>query len=68
MMDAFRQWRIVLICLQAVAATSSFGQPLFSYGDESVSKAEFLKAYHKNNATAKPTEKSYRDYLDLYLR
>lgn len=27
-----------------------------------------MKAYRKNNASAKPSEKSYHDYLELYLR
>src|SRR5882724_10435173 len=43
-------------------------QNLITYGNESVSKAEFLKAYRKNNTTGKPTEKSYREYLDLYTK
>lgn len=43
-------------------------QVLFTYGGKSVTKNEFLKAYNKNNADSKPTEKSYRDYLELYIR
>src|SRR5882724_1338053 len=43
-------------------------QNLITYGNESVSKEEFLKAYRKNNTTGKPTEKSYREYLELYTR
>lgn len=43
-------------------------QVLFTYGNKSVTKNEFLKAYSKNNAETKPTEKSYRDYLELYIR
>ena len=43
-------------------------QTLFSYGSKSVSKGDFLKAYSKNNNEGKPTEKSYRDYLELYIR
>src|SRR5271163_3306108 len=68
MMATFRRLSIVFIALQVLAVTSSFGQNLFSVGDESVSKADFLKAYHKNNTAAQPTEKSYRDYLNLYIR
>ncbi len=29
---------------------------------------EFIKAYQKNNANSKATEKAYRDYLNLYIR
>lgn len=43
-------------------------QTLFTYGNKNVSKAEFLRAYNKNNTTASNTEKAYRDYLDLYTR
>ncbi len=43
-------------------------QSLFTYGSHTVSKEEFLKAYNKNNAETRPTESSYREYLDLYVR
>ncbi len=43
-------------------------QTLFSYGPYKVSKAEFLRAYNKNNSTGNGTPKAYRDYLDLYTR
>jgi len=47
---------------------SGFSQTLFTYGDQPVSKEDFLKAYRKNNTTGKPTSKSYREYLELYIR
>lgn len=43
-------------------------QVLFTYGGRSVTRNEFLKAYNKNNAESRPDEKSYRDYLELYIR
>ena len=43
-------------------------QTLFTVDGNPVTKDEFLKAYNKNNNGAKPTERSYRDYLDLYIR
>jgi peptidyl-prolyl cis-trans isomerase SurA len=43
-------------------------QTLFSVDGVGVGKDEFLKAYNKNNNGQKPTEKSYRDYLELYIR
>ncbi|WP_207514818.1 peptidylprolyl isomerase [Longitalea luteola] len=43
-------------------------QQLFTYGGKTVTTSEFLKAYNKNNSDSKPTEKSYRDYLELYIR
>jgi peptidyl-prolyl cis-trans isomerase SurA len=50
-----------------IAATAD-AQVLFTYGGKAVTKNEFLKAYNKNNSEGKPTEKSYRDYLELYIR
>src|SRR5258708_18787467 len=43
-------------------------QTLFTCGGMNVSKEDFLKAYNKNNTGEKATEKSYRDYLELYIR
>ena len=43
-------------------------QTLFSVDGSDVTKDEFLKAYNKNNSGQKPTEKSYKDYLELYIR
>ena len=43
-------------------------QPLFTYGNKSVSKEEFLKAFNKNNTYEKTNEKALREYLDLYTK
>ena len=43
-------------------------QTLFTVDGAAVTKDEFLKAYNKNNNGQKPTDKSYRDYLELYIR
>jgi peptidyl-prolyl cis-trans isomerase SurA len=48
--------------------TTADAQSLFTYGTRSVTKEEFLKAYNKNNTETKPSEQSYREYLDLYTR
>ncbi len=56
------------IILLTVFSSAIFAQTLFTYGNQSVTKDEFLKAYQKNNADKKSTEQSYRDYLELYLR
>jgi peptidyl-prolyl cis-trans isomerase SurA len=42
-------------------------QTLFTYGTKTVNKEEFLKAYNKNNTTAEQSEKSLREYLNLYI-
>jgi peptidyl-prolyl cis-trans isomerase SurA len=66
---------MTVISKAAVAATllifmaaKGNAQVLFTYGGKSVTKNEFLKAYNKNNAESTPGEKSYRDYLELYVR
>lgn len=43
-------------------------QTLFTYGNKPVTKAEFLRAYEKTKTLERPTEQSYRDYLDLYMK
>ncbi|HEX3935011.1 MAG TPA: peptidylprolyl isomerase, partial [Puia sp.] len=48
--------------------SSLHAQTLFSVDGNEVTKDEFLKAYNKNNSGQKPTEKSYKDYLELYIR
>ena len=65
-----RPARIYFVCflLSTLFFINARAQTLFTYGDQSVSKEEFLKAYKKNNVKTKPTDKSYRDYLELYSR
>ncbi len=43
-------------------------QTLFSYGNKTVTRQEFLDAFAKNNTVSPVTEKAYVDYLELYLR
>lgn len=57
----------VATLLILMAATLN-AQVLFTYGGKPVTKNEFLKAYSKNNSESKPSDKSYRDYLELYVR
>ena len=48
--------------------TTSHAQTLFTYGTNAVTKAEFLKAYNKNNAGQAGSAQTYREYLDLYTK
>lgn len=57
-----------ITALLVLFASIIHAQTLFTYGNNSVSKEEFLRAFNKNNTSASNTEKSYRDYLDLYTR
>jgi peptidyl-prolyl cis-trans isomerase SurA len=59
---------VALIFLLLIYSKSFFGQTLVRYGNQTISRDEFLKAYSKNNVKVRPTEKAYRDYLDLYIR
>src|ERR1700726_3196708 len=54
--------------LSAALFTTGTAQTLVTIDGQGVSKEDFLKAYNKNNTTEKATEKSYKDYLDLYTR
>jgi peptidyl-prolyl cis-trans isomerase SurA len=46
-------------------ATNS--QTIFTFGNDSVDKEEFLRVYQKNNRNITYDEKSIREYLDLYI-
>jgi peptidyl-prolyl cis-trans isomerase SurA len=48
--------------------SSSYCQSLFTYGSNSVSKDEFLRAYNKNKTPGVNKEQAIRDYLDLYIK
>src|SRR5580700_2561066 len=61
--------RILFLSLLILLFSSSLtAQTLFTVDGTPTSKEEFLKAFSKNNTGIVPTEKSYRDYLELYIR
>ncbi|MGN6569707.1 MAG: hypothetical protein ACTHJ0_17230, partial [Flavipsychrobacter sp.] len=47
---------------------SGFAQTLFTYGNNAVSKDEFLRVYKKNSLSKTPdySEAALKDYLNLY--
>lgn len=55
---------LTALCLAATFSVPA--QTLFTYGSNKVSANEFLRAFQKNNQ-GPVTEKSLRDYLDLYI-
>jgi peptidyl-prolyl cis-trans isomerase SurA len=59
---------VVLISLLLFFSNSFFGQTLVRYGNQTITREEFLIAFRKNNSHVKATEKAYRDYLNLYIR
>ncbi len=61
--------KLVLTCLvSGLYISSAMAQTLFTYGNNSVSKDEFLRVYQKNSLNKQPdySEKALREYLDLY--
>ena len=59
---------VQLLCSFLILSSSLSAQTLFTCDGRDVSKDDFLKAYGKNNTGEKASEKSYREYLDLYIR
>jgi len=57
---------VTLLLLSGVSTVKA--QSLFTIDGSGTSKEEFLKAYNKNNNGNKASDKSYRDYLELYIR
>ncbi len=68
MRNVFSSLILALVGFATCMIEKSSAQSLLQYGDGTISKEEFLRAYQKNNNSGKPTEKSYRDYLELYTR
>ncbi len=59
--------QLALLVVLAIAACVAKSQPLFTYGNKSVTKEEFLKAYHKNPTNESDKKKALKEYLDLYI-
>lgn len=57
-----------VIILFLLSASGVRAQNLFTIDNVPVTRDEFLRAYNKNNTAQRPTDKSYRDYLNLYIR
>ena len=64
----FRLRTFFVTILSLVFLNTVIAQPIFTNGNKPVSKEEFLKAYRKNNTEEKPSDKAYREYLELYIR
>ena len=61
-----KNWLPVICFL--LATSTAFSQTLFTYGNYSVSAADFLRAYNKNNLQTTTSKSSaMREYLDLYI-
>lgn len=60
--------KVIAFSVAIITFTNSKAQTLFTYGKNSVSKAEFLRAFNKNNVDGSPGYQAFRDYLELYTR
>ncbi len=58
--------KFVLLFAMALGSVALYSQTLISYGNNSVSKDEFLRAYNKNKTPVTDKEKSLREYITLY--
>jgi len=57
-----------LIFLLTLSSYSFYGQTLVRYGNQTISRNEFLLAFRKNNSKVRATDSAYRNYLNLYIR
>ena len=60
--------KLFLLLLLCIGTVPGFSQTLFTYGNNAVSKDEFLKAYNKNKTPVTDKEAALREYLDLYTK
>ncbi len=58
--------QVLLFGIFVAASLASSSQTLFTYGNNVVTKDEFLRAYNKNKQTTANKEKALREYLELY--
>lgn len=55
-----------LLLAITIGSVNAWSQPFITYGNNVVTKQEFLKAYNKNKTPVTDKEKSLREYVDLY--
>jgi len=60
----------VITLLSIVASAQQKAPHIFTYGSDTVFRAEFERVYSKNNdvKNKKPTDKEISEYLDLYVK
>ena len=59
--------KCVLFCLPVLLFITGFGQTVFTYGTNAVSKNEFEKAFNKNPNINTDRKQALKEYLDLYI-
>ncbi len=58
--------KFYLLFAFAMFNAAAYTQTFISYGNNTISKDEFLKAYNKNKTPVADAEKSLREYVELY--
>ncbi|MBC7866511.1 MAG: peptidylprolyl isomerase [Gloeobacteraceae cyanobacterium ES-bin-316] len=58
--------KFYLLLVIAIGSNHAWSQTFITYGNNSISKQEFLKAYNKNKTQVEDKEKSLREYVELY--
>ena len=60
--------QFLMLLIVGLLTVQGFSQTLFTYGPNTVTKEEFLRAYNKNKTPVEDKERSLREYLDLYIK
>ena len=60
--------KLFLLFILTCLTTCIYSQTLFTYGNNAVSKEEFLRAYNKNKTAVSDKAMALREYLDLYIK
>ena len=60
--------KLFLLTVFSLLFSIAYCQTLFTYGNHTVSKDEFLRAYNKNKTVTADKEQAMKDYLDLYIK
>lgn len=58
---------LILISLFTVTYSQKSEDILFTYGNDQVTKTEFINAFKKNNNLSTASEQEIREYLNLYI-
>ena len=60
--------KFFLFVVISCATSGLFAQTLFTYGNNAVTRDEFLRAYNKNKAAVTDKTLALKEYLDLYVK
>jgi len=60
--------QLILFLFPVIFAREISAQTLFTYGNNTVTKTEFLRAYNKNKTAVTDKDMALREYLDLYIK